>query len=80
MKNVIKVLILSFVVSASCSQKAERKPNIIFIMLDDLGKEWVSTYGTDDIQTPTIDKLAHEGMQFSNLTLCPIEPKLLISL
>lgn len=40
------------------------KPNIIFIMLDDLGKEWVSCYGADEIETPQMDKLAAEGMKF----------------
>lgn len=40
------------------------KPNIIFVMVDDLGPEWVSSYGAEDIQTPHIDKLADTGMKF----------------
>ena len=32
------------------------KPNIIFILLDDLGKEWISCYGGENIKTPHIDK------------------------
>ena len=28
------------------------KPNILFIMLDDLGKEWISCYGAEDIEPP----------------------------
>ena len=28
------------------------QPNILFIMLDDLGKEWISCYGAEDIKTP----------------------------
>lgn len=48
-----------------------KKPNIIFIMVDDLGKEWVSCYGAKDIQTPNIDKLAAGGMQFSNAYSMP---------
>jgi len=44
----------------------EKKPNIIFIMLDDLGKEWVSAYGAEDIKTPNVDKLAKTGMMFTN--------------
>lgn len=43
-----------------------KKPNIIFIMVDDLGPEWVGCYGAEDIKTPNIDKLAAGGMQFSN--------------
>lgn len=47
------------------------KPNILFIMLDDLGKEWVSAYGAEDIKTPNVDRLAATGMQFSNCYCMP---------
>ncbi|MCP5115109.1 MAG: sulfatase-like hydrolase/transferase, partial [bacterium] len=40
------------------------RPNIIFIMVDDLGPEWVSCYGAEDIRTPSLDKLAATGMKF----------------
>lgn len=43
-----------------------QKPNILFIMIDDLGKDWVSCYGADDIKTPNIDSLAEGGMKFHN--------------
>jgi arylsulfatase A-like enzyme len=42
------------------------KPNIVFILVDDLGKEWVSSYGAEDIVTPNIDKLAKSGLKFNN--------------
>jgi arylsulfatase A-like enzyme len=45
---------------------APAKPNILFIIVDDLGKDWVSCYGADDIQTPHIDALAKGGMKFQN--------------
>ncbi len=41
------------------------KPNIIFIMADDLGYGDLGCYGQDKIQTPNIDKLAMEGMRFT---------------
>ena len=44
------------------SKTKRQKPNIIFILLDDLGKEWISKYDADDIETPNIDHLANEGM------------------
>ena len=47
------------------------KPNIIFIMVDDLGKDWISCYGADNIQTPHIDKLAKGGMKFHNAWSMP---------
>ena len=40
------------------------KPNIVFIMADDLGYADVSCYGQRDYMTPNIDRLATEGMRF----------------
>mgnify|MGYP001484953493 CR=1 FL=1 len=42
-----------------------KKPNIIFIMADDLGYADLGCYGQKIIQTPNIDKLAKEGMRFT---------------
>ncbi|NQT52494.1 sulfatase-like hydrolase/transferase, partial [bacterium] len=42
------------------------QPNILFIMVDDLGKEWISCCGAEGIQTPHIDKLAATGLRFVN--------------
>ncbi|MHC4215864.1 MAG: sulfatase-like hydrolase/transferase [Planctomycetota bacterium] len=43
----------------------KQKPNIIFIMADDLGYGDVGCYGQKKILTPHIDKLADEGMRFT---------------
>lgn len=40
-------------------------PNIIFIMADDLGYGDIGTYGQEKIKTPAIDRLAEEGMKFT---------------
>ena len=53
------------------SKTKNKKPNIVFILLDDMGKEWVSQYNADDIETPNIDLLAREGMQFNNAWSMP---------
>ena len=50
---------------------AADKPNIVFIMVDDLGPEWVSSYGAEGIETPNIDKLAERGMSFENAYSMP---------
>jgi arylsulfatase A-like enzyme len=42
-------------------------PNILFVMFDDMGKEWVSAYGSESISTPAIDALANDGMRFDNV-------------
>lgn len=42
-----------------------RRPNIVFIMADDLGYAEVGAYGQKWIKTPNIDRLAKEGMKFT---------------
>ena len=46
-------------------QQERRKPNIIWIMADDLGVYDLGCYGQKHIQTPHIDSLAAEGVKFS---------------
>ena len=47
------------------------QPNIVFIMVDDLGKDWISCYGADGIETPQIDALAKTGLKFDNAYSMP---------
>ncbi|MBT7536230.1 MAG: sulfatase-like hydrolase/transferase, partial [Verrucomicrobia bacterium] len=42
------------------------KPNIIYIMTDDLGYGDLGCYGQQRIKTPQIDQLAEEGMRFTD--------------
>lgn len=43
-----------------------KKPNIIFIYMDDLGYGDVGAYGATEINTPNMDQLAYEGVKFTN--------------
>jgi arylsulfatase A-like enzyme len=45
--------------------EANRKPNIIFILADDLGYGELGCYGQKKILTPNLDRLAEEGMRFT---------------
>lgn len=45
---------------------AQTRPNIIYIMADDLGYADLSCYGRKDYQTPHLDYLASQGMKFMN--------------
>lgn len=44
----------------------DKRPNVILIMADDLGKYEVSAYGARHIETPNIDQLSKEGVLFEN--------------
>lgn len=48
------------------------QPNIVLIMADDLGYEGLSCYGSTHYQTPELDKLAAEGMQFQYAYSTPL--------
>lgn len=50
---------------AQASQPASRKPNIVFILADDLGYGHLGCYGQSKIRTPNIDRMAAEGMKFT---------------
>ncbi|KAF2330660.1 sulfatase family protein [Flavobacterium daemonense] len=65
-------LFYSFLIllSVSCSPKKEdqtaKKPNVIFIYVDDLGYGDLSCYGATAVQTPNVDALAAGGIQFTD--------------
>ena len=42
-----------------------RKPNIVFIMADDLGYGHLGCYGQEKIRTPNLDRMAAEGIRFT---------------
>ncbi len=44
----------------------KRPPNIILILMDDMGYGDLSCYGALDVQTPHLDKLASEGIRYTN--------------
>jgi len=52
--------------------KKSAKPNIIFILADDLGIGNVSCYGADNFKTPNIDLLAKNGIQFNKAYTAPL--------
>ncbi len=63
--SVTAFLILVFTLSCqSKKEKQENKPNIIYILADDLGYGELGCYGQRKIETPNIDQLAKEGMMF----------------
>ncbi|MCK4747454.1 MAG: sulfatase-like hydrolase/transferase, partial [Bacteroidales bacterium] len=63
----LPLILIAFAFSG-CTEKATEKtpPNIIFIMSDDHAYQAISAYSDHLIQTPNIDRIASEGMLFSN--------------
>ncbi len=66
MKKFILVSIL--IAFFSCNNVDIPKPNVIIIYADDLGYGDVSSYGLGTLQTPNIDKIANNGIKFTNIT------------
>jgi arylsulfatase A len=58
--------LLLFLAATRLLCAAETKPNIVFLLVDDLGYGDFGCYGAEFNETPNIDKLAAEGMRFSN--------------
>ncbi|MCE5249696.1 sulfatase [bacterium] len=58
---------------SSCTRPAARKPNFVFILIDDLGWKDLSCYGSTFYETPNIDRLAAQGMKFTDAyAACPV--------
>ena len=64
-KNGFVSLSILFVLPMMLTAQAPR-PNIIYIMTDDLGYADLSGYGRKDYKTPNLDRLASQGMKFTN--------------
>ena len=47
------------------AQSAPRQPNVVIIVADDLGYGDLSCYGAHRIQTPGMDRIANEGIRFT---------------
>lgn len=52
--------------TGSKEDKAPERPNVLWIMADDLGTD-LACYGTPEIQTPNLDCLAAEGIKYTNM-------------
>ena len=53
--------------------RSRRKPNFVFFLIDDMGWRDLGCYGSTFYETPNIDKLAADGMRFTNAyAACPV--------
>ena len=74
MTNAIRSILVALLAAASVSASAQsgQKPNILFILVDNLGYGELGVYGggaTRGAPTPRIDKLAAEGLRLTNMNM-----------
>jgi arylsulfatase A len=74
MKRACSILFILVIVSSSCKDRAatsnqanieSEQPNIVYIYADDLGYNEVGVYGQEKIKTPHLNKMANEGIMFT---------------
>lgn len=68
MKNQSKLLTIACALTlfSSAQTKAQKRPNFVIIVADDMGYGDVGIYGNTFIKTPHIDRMAKEGMRFTD--------------
>ena len=64
MKTKLLFFALALLFASHCL--AAKQPNVVFIMADDLGYGDLSCYGATHFKTPACDRLASEGMRFTD--------------
>jgi arylsulfatase A-like enzyme len=62
----VSLTLLALVAGQAPAAEAKRKPNIVFILADDLGINDLGCYGRKDHQTPNLDRLAKQGARFTS--------------
>ena len=66
-QTTLSLLALSAIVPAASAQKATpQRPNIVFILADDMGYGDLSCYGSKHVSTPNIDRLSSQGTTFTH--------------
>ena len=70
--SLLILLVAALCASSAPANAANAKPNILFILADDLGIDGVSCYGADSHRTPNIDKLAASGTRFETCYAAPL--------
>ena len=68
-KNIsrLSAAMLPVAVLTGCADKLPQKPNIVFLLFDDMGYGDLGCYGQELIETPNIDALAQQGIIFTDM-------------
>lgn len=63
---VLSALMGVITMKASAGEQPAPRPNIVFIMVDDMGYGDLGCYGSKTMKTPNIDRMSREGMRFTD--------------
>jgi arylsulfatase len=58
-------LLAALALGASPADGAERKPNVVVILADDVGHADLGCFGQKELHTPRLDRMAKEGMKLT---------------
>jgi len=72
MKSSFHRFLVALSLATSTAVAADRPPNLVFILLDNVGQEWFGCYGGEAGVTPTIDRLAAEGVRVEHCYTAPV--------
>ncbi|WP_050769376.1 sulfatase [Blastopirellula marina] len=71
-RQCIAAILVLLASGALHSDAAPTKPNIVFILIDDMGCKDAGCYGATNFSTPHIDRLANQGMRFTDAYAAPV--------
>ena len=60
----LAVLFCALTIASSRAAEGPKRPNVVLIIADDMGRDDCGAYGNRNVKTPHIDRLAGEGMRF----------------
>src|SRR5688500_6799391 len=69
-RSMLVPLLLAVTAMARSALAVDRPPNIVVIFCDDLGYGDLGCYGHPSIRTPNLDRMAREGMRFTDFYSC----------
>ena len=71
--RLLTLLLIPLLASTNRQQPPKKQPNILFILVDDLGWTDLGAFGSSFYETPNIDALTAKGMKFTNAyAACPV--------
>ncbi len=71
-RKFLLIMVLIIYCTTAISQRRNIKPNIVYILADDMGFGELGCYGQEKIETPNLDELARHGMRFTQNYAYPV--------